>query len=181
LEELKETHEFDLHWRSFELRPAGAPPPAPDYIASVMQRRPLFVNHMWETFGITIEAGEFGINSRKSLIGAKIAEAQSDDIGAAYHKNALSAYWTEAADISQADVLKDIAARSGMDGDAFVAALDDPQYDEQVTNDLMMAYQFGFNSVPSLLFENKYYIAGAQPIDVLRQIIDKIQAGEINQ
>lgn len=134
---------------------------------------------MWETFGIAINSGPFGINSHRALVGAKVAEAAGATVGAAYHENTLRAYWTEAADISATDTLRAIAVAAGLDGAAFVAALDDPQYEQQVQHDILLAHRFGFGGVPALLFEQKYYVAGAQPVEVLRSVVEQIQSGSV--
>jgi predicted DsbA family dithiol-disulfide isomerase len=58
--------------------------------------------------------------------------------------------------------------------DVFLAALDDPAYDRMVSADVEMARGYGLNGVPALIFDHKYLVSGAQPVDVLRQVVARI-------
>lgn len=136
--------------------------------------RPQFKQTAKERYGIDIDSGPFGINSRPSLIGEKYAESQGK--GHAYHDVVALAYWEQAKDISDLDTLVAIAESVGLDGDAFRTALDDPRYAQQVDQDIMLAQQFGLSGVPALVFENKYLVSGAQPLDVLKQVVEKVES-----
>ena len=63
----------------------------------------------------------------------------------------------------------------GLNRAEFVTALDDPQYDELVQMDIDQAREYGLNSVPALVFDNKYLISGAQPYAVLVQATEQVQ------
>jgi predicted DsbA family dithiol-disulfide isomerase len=131
----------------------------------------------WEFYGLQINEGPFGIDSRPALIGAKYAEAQG--VGPAYHARVLRAYWEEAVNLEDLAALKQLAADAGLDPQAFETALADEQYDNEVTRDIMTAYQSGINGVPALLFDGKYFVSGAQPYDVLAGVVDQIESGEM--
>jgi predicted DsbA family dithiol-disulfide isomerase len=165
-------------WRSYELRPAGAPPMPPEYQARIKAMRPQFEAMAKQQYGVIINQGPSGINSRPALIGAKFAEAQGK--GEAYHPLLLSAYWEQAQDISDLAILRGLAEAAGLDGDAFMAALDDVEYEQQVDADILLANELGINGVPALIFERKYYVAGAQPYDVLVQAVEQISAQNPN-
>ncbi|MBL8133242.1 MAG: DsbA family protein [Anaerolineae bacterium] len=172
---LQQTHDIVLRWRSFELRPAGAPPMPDDYRQYIEQvGRPRFNQMMREQHGIEVHAGPFGINSRDALIGEKAAEAYG--LGAVYHELVTRAYWDGAKDISDRAVLRALAETSGIDGDTFVAALDDPRYDAEVSEDVTLAQQIGITGVPALIFAGRYLVSGAQPIETLRQVVERVTA-----
>jgi predicted DsbA family dithiol-disulfide isomerase len=63
-----------------------------------------------------------------------------------------------------------------LDETAFLAALDDPRYEQQVEADVEQAYQYGLTGVPALIFNHKYLVSGAQPYEVLTRVIDKVQS-----
>ena len=81
LKELEELHEVAIHWRSYELRPKGSPPISPEYLARIEASRPRLIQMMWEMYGVDLQPGPFGINSRPALIAAKFADAQGEKIG----------------------------------------------------------------------------------------------------
>ena len=126
-----------------------------------------------EQYGLELKQGSFGIDSRPALIGAKYAEEQG--VGPAYHRAVMRGYWLDAKDISDLGTLGDLAAGVGLERDAFLAALDDAQYDEQVQQDIEQARQFGLNSVPAMVFDSRYLISGAQPYEVLVQATEHVQ------
>lgn len=164
--------EIDVHWRSFELRPKGAPPPPPDYLAKIQAGRPQFYAMARETYGLEMNPGPFGFDSRPALIGAKYAENKG--VGPAYHAAIMRAYWQEASDIADPDVLAGIAEEIGLERETFLAALSDPAFVDQVDEDIALARAYGLDGVPALVFAEKYLVSGARPASVLQEVVDKI-------
>ena len=103
----------------------------------------------WERYGLEINSGPFGINSRPALVGAKFAEAQG--VGEAYHDAVFRAYWQDAKDISDLNVLAELATAVGLARDQFLAALNNPQFQQEMMADVEQAFQYGLNSVPALV------------------------------
>ncbi len=125
-------------------------------------------------YGIEMKQGPFGIDSRPALIGAKYAEVQGK--GDAYHDAVFRAYWQEEHSIEDVEVLREIAAKIGLDGDELIAALENPIYEEAVLDDIAQAQQFGLSGVPALVFAGKYLVSGAQPYETLVKVVEQIQA-----
>jgi predicted DsbA family dithiol-disulfide isomerase len=172
---LQQTHAVSLRWHAFELRPAGSPPMDPAYLEYIeTNARPRFNAMMRDQYGIIVKPGPFGINSRTALVGEKVAAAHGLD--AVYHELVTRAYWIDEADISDRAVLRTLAEQSGMDGARFLSALDDPAYDAMVTQDVQTAQQIGINAVPALVFGGRYLVSGAQPVEVLKQIVERVQS-----
>jgi predicted DsbA family dithiol-disulfide isomerase len=162
----------EVHWRSFELRPKGGPPIPPEYRARIEAMRPQLVEIARERYGREINQGPFGIDSRPALVGEKYAASLG--LGGAYHEAVMNAYWREARDIGDPAVLAEVAAGVGIDPAALLAALGDPVYDAQVQADIELAQAYGLNGVPALVFDNRYAVSGAQPAEVLRQVVQQI-------
>ena len=146
----------------------------PEYLARIKAGRPRLIQIARDNYGLELNPGPHGISSRDALIGAKFAEAQGK--GPEYHAATLRAYWQRANDIGERVILGMIAQSIGLDEAAFRAALDDPQYDQQVSADVEQAYHYGLNGVPALIFNHKYLISGAQPYEMLVRAVEKIQA-----
>lgn len=176
LEKLEASHGVNVQWHSFELRPKDAPPLSPEYKERIMAGRPRLYATARETYGLELNQGPWGINSRPALIGAKYAEAQG--VGPAYHDAVMRAYWLEAQSIEDLAVLAGIAAAIGLDRDVFLAALDDVALEQAVLNDIAWAHTNGINGVPALVFQGKYLVSGAQPYDVLTRLVEQVQAEE---
>lgn len=164
-----------VRWRSFELRPKGAPPISPEYRERILAARPRFEAMAREQYGVEINVGPFGVDSRPALIGAKYAEEMG--VGEAYHDAVFRAYWQEGQSIEDVAVLTGIAERVGLARELFLAALaGEGVWETAVTADIEQAYQYGLSGVPALVFANKYLVSGAQPYEVLVQVADQVAA-----
>jgi len=176
LEKLQQNYDVDIHWRSFELRPAGSPPITPQHLAQIEASRPRFEQMAREQYGLEVHSGPFGIDSRLALIAEKYAESQGK--GADFHKAVMNAYWQEARDISDINVLKEIASNVGLNIKQFETALQDLQFDAEVSADVQLAHEYGLNGVPALIFADKYLVSGAQPYELLKQVVERVQEEE---
>ena len=175
MEKLKESHNVRVNWRSFELRPRSAPPISEAYKAKILAARPRFEAMAREQYGLEINVGPFGIDSRPALIGAKYAEAMG--VGEAYHDAVFKAYWQEAKSLEEQDVLLEIAESIGLVRAGFAAALEKgSEWETAVTADIDQAFNFGLSGVPALVFANKYLVSGAQPYEVLTQVTEQVAA-----
>ena len=161
-------------WRSFELRPKGGPPISPEYREYIETvGRPRFHAVAQDQYGLTINSGPFGIDSRPALVGAKYAESQG--VGDLYHQAVFRAYWLEARSLEDQAVLREIAESTRLDGDDFLTALDSEELDLAVSADIAQAQMLNITGVPALVFEKKYLVSGAQPYDVLTEVVEQIQ------
>lgn len=166
---------MQVSWRAFELRPQGAPPMPPEYrnyIETV--GRPRFVAAAREQYGLEINSGPFGITSRPALIGSKYADLHGQS--AAYHDAVFRAYWQQAQAIDDPAVLRALAESVGLDGDDFSRALASPELDLAVNLDVAQARRLGLDSVPALVFNQKYLVSGAQPYEVLVNVVEQLSA-----
>jgi predicted DsbA family dithiol-disulfide isomerase len=136
----------------------------------------MFEKRAREQYGLEINAGPFGIDSRPALIADKYAESQGK--GEAFHKAVMEAYWQQASSIDDSNVLKEIAKNVGLNTENFEAALADPTYDAEVSADIDLAREYRLDGVPALVFADKYLVMGAQPYDALKQVVEKIREEE---
>lgn len=174
LERLHESHGVTVAWKSYELRPKGSPPIPENYKAHIKALEPKMKAMAKAQYGIEINQGKFGIDSRPALIGEKFAE--QFDLGNVYHKAVFEAYWLHAQNIEDSNVLGDIAEKIGLNRVDFLASLDDTALEALVDADVQQARDLELRGVPALIFENKYYIPGAQPYDELVRFVEQMEA-----
>jgi predicted DsbA family dithiol-disulfide isomerase len=139
----------------------------------------MFEKRAREQYGLQINAGPFGIDSRPALIADKYAESQGK--GKAFHKAVMDAYWQQARSIDDTNVLKEMAEHVGLNTENFESVLIDPTYVAEVSSDIELAHEYRMDGVPALVFAEKYLVVGAQPFDMLKQVIEKIQEEERDQ
>lgn len=136
----------------------------------------MFAQRAREQYGLEINAGPFGIDSRPALIAEKYAESQSK--GEVFHKAVMHAYWQEACSIDDKGVLQEIAAQVGLATENFDEILAAPAFDAAVSADVDLAHDYGLDAVPALVFADKYLVMGAQPYEVLKGVVEKVQGEE---
>lgn len=174
LKKARQNYDVAIRFRAYELRPAGSPPISPEYRARIEQARPVFAERMKQSFGVTINSGPFGICSRPALIISKHAEAQG--AGEPYHLATLEAYWQHGRDISDMDVLRDIAAHTGLDPAGLDAALQDDAHVAAVDEDIEQAQAYGLSGVPAVVLDSRYLLMGAQPYETLAKAVERARA-----
>jgi len=165
-------YDVDVIWHSYELRPIGSPPIPPEYLARIKATEPRLIKMAREQYNLELNRGPMGIHSRSALIGAKYAEAQSK--GPQYHDAMFRAYWQRANNIGDVDVLAEIAQSIGLERESFLVALQNEQYNALVDADIDEAYSYGLTGVPALIFGQRYLVSGAQPYEVLRQVVETV-------
>lgn len=186
LNDLQKTRDAQVEWRAYELRPAGAPSPTPEFRARIEASLPRLQHMARERHGIELNPGPLFINTRMAHAGHKFAE--SAGAGAAYHARVMRAYWQEGADIGQESVLAQLAAEAGLDAAAFRAAigqnnlgqntLGQNAFVDEALADEALAQEYGLEGVPAMVIERKYLIVGAQPLEVLQSEMDEIRKVE---
>jgi len=181
LKRLAETQPLELNWHAYELRPAGAPPISPEYMARIEASRPMLAARMKNDFDIELNQGPFGINTRHLHMLKKYAEQHGK--GNVFHDAALEAYWMQGADVSDPAVQQSLLKGEGLEGEV-AEILQDPELKSKVYADERFAYDNEMSGVPAMVFEQKYLVMGAQPMNVLKQVVAQVQAeqsGEPNE
>jgi predicted DsbA family dithiol-disulfide isomerase len=147
----------------------------PEFRARIEASRPQLYAMARDQYGLELNSGPFGIDSRPAHVGAKFAESQGQGQGAAYTDAVFRAYWQQARDIGDRAELSAIAASVGLDATAFAAALDAAELTEAVLRDEAEAQFHGLNGVPAIVFAEKYLVSGAQPYSVLENVLAQVR------
>ncbi len=97
----------------------------------------------------------------------------------------MRAYWEQARDIGDPAVLREIAEQVGLNTKDFEQILASEAFDEQVTADVDLAHDYGMTGVPALIFADHYLVVGAQPYQVLKQVVERVieeeKGGEVER
>ena len=86
------------------------------------------------------------------------------------------AYFTEQASIFDHSSLTDLAVEAGLDRDDVIRVLASQEYGDAVDTDEAMAQALGVNGVPLFVIDRRYGISGAQPPEVIAQVLDQAWA-----
>ena len=91
----------------------------------------------------------------------------------AVNERLLRAYFTEGEAVGDRDTLVRLAAEAGLDADEVRTVLEEGRYVGAVRADQAEASALGIRGVPFFVVDRTYGVSGAQPAEVLRQVLDK--------
>jgi predicted DsbA family dithiol-disulfide isomerase len=86
----------------------------------------------------------------------------------------MAAYFTDGADLGDADVLVERAARCGLDPDAAREALVDEEGVEALAVALQQASDLGITAVPTFLVNSRWSIPGAQDAEYFVHVLRRV-------
>ena len=177
--------EVDIHFQPFELNPQlGA-------------EGEDAVEHLQKKYGMSVEqvaANQEAIRQRGAALGFtfdmerrrrthntfdahRLLHWAGEAGGQRELKHALlRAYFTEGRDVSDHDVLVDIAASVGLPADRAREILDSDTYVEEVRATEQSFVQHGIQAVPAVIIERKHLISGGQPVEVFENALRQIAA-----
>ena len=112
-------------------------------------------------------------NSRLAQELGKWADTQPG--GEAIHDKLYQAYFVESRNIGDIDLLVEIAASVGLPADEARKVLEERRFSDSVDADWQKSHRYGVTGVPTFVADN-YGVVGAQPYEVLEQLVEKAGA-----
>jgi predicted DsbA family dithiol-disulfide isomerase len=85
----------------------------------------------------------------------------------------FTAYFIEGRDLGDSDVLSTIAERFGADAATIRARLESEELVREISGQVQGAYNAGLSGVPCFVLAGRFGIPGAQPVDTMRQFIER--------
>ena len=100
----------------------------------------------------------------RSLLALQLTEL-ARDLGrhAEVHDRLMDAYWDEARDLGDADVLRGLAAELDLPADDVEEVLAGDRYRDRIDASTRQAVSIGANAVPAFLLDRRLLVLGAQP------------------
>jgi predicted DsbA family dithiol-disulfide isomerase len=83
----------------------------------------------------------------------------------------LAAYFEDAEDVGDHDVLAKLATSAGLDEDRVRDVLAGQEYADEVAADVAQARAYGATGVPFFVVDQKYGVSGAQPAEVFDRVL----------
>ena len=99
--------------------------------------------------------------------------AKSLNKGDVMEEALFKAYFMEGVNLADHAELKRIALSCGIDAESAEKALNDASLNEAIQRDIYEGVQIGVRGVPFFVFDNKYGISGAQPLEVFTRTLDQ--------
>jgi predicted DsbA family dithiol-disulfide isomerase len=178
IEKLKQTFEVDATLVHFPLHPET--PAEGRSMAEMYAGRSVDPEAMYARMkGLMDEEGlPYGrrthtYNSRLAQELGKWADTQPG--GEALHDALYRAYFVDARNIGDAEVLVELAESVGLPADEAREVLTERRFKDAVDADWAKSHRYGVTGVPTFV-AGRYGVVGAQPYEVLEQLLDKAGA-----
>lgn len=189
--------EAQIRWRPFELNP-DMPPEGEEQEAHLQRKygRPAEegaalrgqmkaiaegagVSLSWEGEGEAPPAMMWNTRDCHKLLTFALEQA-GPEVQTALKLALFRAHFNQRRDLSDREVLLDIAAAAGLHREAAKAALDDPDLAARVLAEEAQAWDMNISGVPAMIVEGKFLIPGAQApevyVNALRRVAEKTRA-----
>jgi predicted DsbA family dithiol-disulfide isomerase len=166
-----------VEWLPFDLHPEYPPEGIPRtrlndrYGPGVHERTRAAI----EAAGLTYNPPDTIPNSRRALAATELARDKG--LHEPTHTRLMHAYWSEAADLGDAEVLLDLVEEVGLDRDEARAAMDDPGLVERVLASTRRANLHGINAIPAFVFDNRLLLLGAHPHETFERALEMLDEG----
>ncbi|MBL8360521.1 MAG: DsbA family oxidoreductase [Rubrivivax sp.] len=176
---------IELHFQPFELNPTLGPEGA-DTVQYLSSKYGIGPEQIARNQGVIRERGAaegfaFGMRSRvwNTFDAHRLlhwAGLQGSDHQRALKRALLEAYHGQGRNPGDADVLVELAGRSGLDAEAAREVLASGAYAAEVRAAEHEWQQLGISSVPSVVIDRRHLIQGGQPAAVFEQALRQLAA-----
>jgi predicted DsbA family dithiol-disulfide isomerase len=161
---MQERFGAEITWMPFDLHPEYPPEGLP---------RPPSTGRMEKVFeenGLVYNPPPVRPNSMRALRLAELARER--DLFDAMHARLMDAYWAEAQDIGDPEVLRALAAEAGLED--VDDALAGDAYRDVVARSTENAHGIGITGIPAFLLDRKLLILGAYPKETFEQAFTQL-------
>jgi len=178
IEKLKETYDITTRWVHFPLHPDT--PAEGREMAAFYAERGLDPEAMYQRMKRLMDAEGLPYGRRTHTYNSRLAQelgkwADTQPNGDALHDALYRAYFVDARNIGDPAVLLDIVAKVGLPVEEARKVLDERRFKDAVDEDWAKSRAYGVTGVPTFVAERKG-VVGAQPYEVLVQLLDEIGA-----
>ena len=183
-ETLKQTNTpHEIHWHPFELNP-NTPAEGRNYREHIMEKYGTTAEDIEESRARMTAAGaEVGFNfqftddfrtyntfNTHQLLHWADQQGRMHDL-----KQALFvAHFVDNRNVGDSAVLADIAAHIGLDRNEALAVIEDQRFAEDIRQLVQHSKQQGIQSVPSVIFNGRHLVSGAQGVENYKNIIEQL-------
>ncbi|GAA4467332.1 DsbA family oxidoreductase [Nibrella saemangeumensis] len=175
LQQFGDKEDIDIVWRSFQLMPDIQPKPGQNTYAMLAETKGISQQQAKQMSDhVTTVAAEVGLTYHldKAVVANTLNAHRLTHLAAKHglqdkaEERLFTAYFTEAKDINDHEVLAQLGTEIGLDADEVRQMLQSDAYAEEVKHDQYQARQVGVRGVPFFVFNDRYAVSGAQPSDV---------------
>jgi len=178
-------NDFEIEWKSFQLDPTIEPQSGKDVYTFLAERKGISVEQSIEMHkGVVERAKSVGLDYHfdKAIISNSLTAhriihlAKSKKLGDEMEEIFFKAYFTDGKDLNDAQTLIELGIKAGLDSNEVKEVVENENlYLIDVKGDIREAQEIGVQGVPFFVFDRKYAISGAQPVEAFVNTIKEVQ------
>ena len=192
LKEFEGREEIEIEWKSFQLDPS---------IPKTFETKINTIEYLAERKGMSIEkskelhtnvietAKKVGLDYdfEKAVVANSfdahrlIQLAKTKGLGDAAEESLFKAYFTDGKDMSDHSTLVQLGKEIGLNEEEIISALASEEFEAKVNFDVSEGSQLGVTGVPFFVFDRKYAVSGAQPIETFLNALKQSHAESKNE
>lgn len=176
--------EIEIEWKSFQLDPTITPQSGKDVYTFLAERKGMSIEQSKEMHkGVAERAKSVGLDYdfdkaviSNSLTAHRIIQlAKTKKLGDEMEEIFFKAYFTEGRDLNDGPTLIELAEKAGLNKNEILEVLQSEDlFLNEVQSDITEAQQIGVQGVPFFVFDRKYAVSGAQPVEAFVNTIKEV-------
>ncbi|WP_028283071.1 DsbA family oxidoreductase [Olleya marilimosa] len=185
IQELGVADQIDIEWQPFELNP-NMPAEGQNLNEHITEKYGSSLEQQNQSKKMMTDAGEelgfkfdyFDDMRMVNTFDAHVLLEYANDFGkqTELKMTLTKAFFSDRKDVSKRDVLRTALLEVGLNADEALAKLDSDEARLEVRNKQGYWKNMGVNSVPTIVFNRKSAITGAQPVDTFKQVLSELIA-----
>ena len=183
LSQFDHADEIELEWKAFQLNKdlpdKGNGIPVKEYLVQQVGYPEEGINSMYDNLRKLSEEAGVSFNLQNAIAANTrdahrlIKLAATKGLDSIVLDKLSKAYFEEAKDYSDIDLLVSIGVESGLDKDDILNMLNSDEYLYDIKQDMQEAANLGFDTVPTFLMDKRQAIVGSEPISLFVDVLNK--------
>lgn len=182
LESFDNSDDLELEWNSFLLDPTISDTEPIDMATYLQESKGMPASKVQEMFANIREMSEgtgIEFNFEKAVIASTrdahrmLQLAKAEGLSNEAEEVLFKAYFTDGADLADLTVLKSLGLKVGLKELDLDRVLNSDDYSYEVNQDIREAANIGVQGVPFFVFNRRYGISGAQPVQAFIDTLNK--------
>lgn len=177
-------NDFEIEWKSFQLDPTITSQPDQDVYTFLAERKGMSIEQSKEMHkGVAERAKIVGLdyNFDKAVISNSlnahriIQLAKTKNLGDQMEEIFFKAYFTDGEDLNNGLTLIKLGVEAGLAENEIREVLESENlFIKEVESDIKEAGEIGVQGVPFFIFDRKYAVSGAQPVEAFVKTIEAV-------
>ena len=175
--------EIELEWKAFQLNPdlpdKGKGYPVTDYLINSVGYPEEGIKSMFESLKKLADEAGVKFNLQNAIAANThdahrlIKLASKRGLDSAVLMKLSKAYFEEAKDYSDWNLLISIGKEVGLEEDEITTMLESDEYSYEIKQDIQEAGNLGFDTVPTFLMDRRQAIVGSEPVELFLKVLNK--------